>query len=347
MAFALAASGPALAYDGWHLVDQTTIESKSSSWDYVSLDSKLNRLYIGHRKEGLQVFDLATKKLIKVIDGTAAASSNGALIIQEFDLGLSNNENGSIIPFKLSTLEVQPAIKLGEELDTSHYDPLTKRVIVNMVSGKDGTDLIVLEAPTLKQVGVIKVGTKKPEHAEADGAGNFYLAGRDTEKVYKIDTRSLAVSAEWATPGCGQTNSIALDVPNKRVLVACRGNKDSKPAFSILNAEDGKTVATHEIGGGNDGIYYDAELKRVFMTGGVNGVMNIFEQVDANTYKQIEAVGTSPSTRTMAYDAKAKKIYTVTADGVADYAKKVTTSVSPWYPNTFFPNTFKVQAYGK
>ena len=344
--FALS-GGAASAFDGWHLVEAATIEGKGSAWDYLTLDAAAGRLYIGHRKEGLQVFDLATKKLLKTIENTTTQSSNGALLMPEFDLGISNNEDGTITPFKLSTMEARAPIKLGEELDTSHYDPATKRIIVNMASAKDGTELIVLQAPSLEKVGVIKVATKKPEHAEADGKGNFYLAGRDTEKVYKIDTKAMAVTAEWAAPGCGQTNSVALDVANNRIMLGCRGNKEFKPAFAVMDAADGKIIYTNEVGGGNDGVIYDADLKRVFLTNGVNAIMNIYEQVDANAYKPLEALGTHAGVRSMAMDPKTKKIYAVTAEGTADAAKKITTSVAPWYANTFFPNTFKVLTYAK
>ena len=338
---------PVLAFDGWHLESASTIEGKGSAWDYLSLDEAKGRLFIGHRAEGLQVFDLAAKKLIKTIAGTEKASSNGALLLPEFDLGISNNEDGTITPFVMSTLEAKEPIKLGKELDTSHYDPATKRIVVNMGAGADGTELIVLEAPSLKQVGVIKVATKKPEHAEADGKGNFYLAGRDTEKVYRIDTKAMTVTAEWAAPGCGQTNSIALDVPNKRIMLGCRGNKDVKPAFAVMDAENGKVIYTSEVGGGNDGVIYDAALKRIFLSNGVNAILNVYEQVDANTYKPVESLGTYAGVRSMAIDPKSKKIYSVTAEGSADAAKKITTSVSPYYANTFFPNTFKVLTYAK
>jgi hypothetical protein len=124
------ATAPALAFDGWHLESATTIEGKGSAWDYLTLDAGSNRLFIGHRKEGLQVFDLAAKRLVKTVDNTMTQSSNGATLMPEFDLGISNNEDGTVTPFKLSTLEASAPIKLGEELDTSHYDPATKRIIV-------------------------------------------------------------------------------------------------------------------------------------------------------------------------------------------------------------------------
>jgi hypothetical protein len=346
-AFSLVAASSATAFDGWRLLDSTTLDSTGSAWDYVNFDPASNRLYIGHRKEGLQVFDVGTKKLLKTVAGTPSASSNGATLVPEHDLGISNNENGTVTPFRMSTLEASEPIKLGDELDTSHYDPATQRIIVNMAAGKDGTDLIVLQAPSLKQIGIVRVPTKKPEHAESDGQGNFYLAARDTEKVYRIDTRELKVTAEWATPGCGQTNSTAIDRANRRLFLGCRGNASAKPSFAVMNLDTGALVYTAEVGGGNDGVVFDAELKRIFLSNGVNAILNVFEQQGADSYRPVEALGTPAGMRSLALNPATHQLYAVTAEGSADYAKKITTSVSPYYANTFFPNSFRVMTFGR
>ena len=344
---ALTISSGAHAFDGWRLEGATPITGNGTGWDYVSLDAKANRLFIGHRSEGLQVIDIGTGKVIKVIGTTAADSSNGAVIIPEFDLGVSYNENGSVTPFALSTLKALSSIKLADELDSAHYDSWSKRLVVNMASGKDGTELLVLEVPSLKIAGSIKVTTKKPEHAEADGSGNFYLTARDENKVYRIDTKAMKVTAEWPTPGCTNTNGLALDAANRRIFLGCRGDARVKPSFVVMNADTGAIIFTDEIGGGNDGVIFDAGLKRVFLANGVNAVLNVYEQVNADSYRQIEALGTRAGVRTMAMHPVTKKIYAVTAEGSADYAKKVTTSVSPYYANTFFADTFVVLTYAK
>ena len=340
-------SCPSGAFDGWKLESSSAIPGKNSAWDYVSLDAARNHLFIGRRGNGLQVFDLATAKVIKTIGNTAADSSNGAAIIPEFDMGLSYNENGTLTPFKLSTLEDAADIKLGDELDSAHYDSFSKRVVVNMASGESGTELVVLQLPSLQKVGSIKVTTKKPEHAEADGRGNFYLASRDENAVYRLNVQDLTVTAKWPTPGCAQTNGLALDAANNRIFLGCRGNASTKPSFAVMNAETGAVVYTAEIGGGNDEVVFDADLKRVFLANGVNAVMTVFEQVGPDSYKPVEAMGTQAGVRTMAMHPKTKKLYAVTAEGSADYSKKITTSVSPYYANTFFPDRFFVLTYGK
>ena len=343
----LFASSLAIAFDGWRLENATNIKGNGAGWDYVSLDAAANRVFIGHRREGLQVFDIATRKLVKVIGTTASDSSNGATIIPEFDLGVSYNENGTVTPFSLSTLDAKPSIKLADELDSAHYDPASRRLVVNMAAGKDGTELLILEVPSLKVAGTIKVSTRKPEHAEADGKGNFYLTARDENKVYRLDTKAMKITAEWPTKGCVNTNGLALDAANRRIFLGCRGNASVKPSFTVMDADTGTVVFTDEIGGGNDGVIYDASLKRVFLSNGVHAILNIYEQVNADTYKQVEALGTQAGVRTMAMHPGTKKIYAVTAEGSADYSKKVTTSVSPYYANTFFPDTFVVLTYSR
>jgi hypothetical protein len=347
LAAGLGIAASASAFDGWHLERATPIAGTGSSWDYLSLDEARGRLYIGHRKEGLKVFDIASGKVIKVIDHTVTGSSNGATLMPEFDLGISNNEDGSITPFKISTMEAMPSIKLAPELDTSHYDPVTKRLLVNVSGDKDGTDLVVLQAPTLKIIGKIRVPSVKPEHADSDGKGNFFLTARDLDKVFRIDLKELKVTATWSTPGCGQTNGLALDPATDRIFLGCRGRGEVKPSFAVMNSTNGAIIYTHETGGGNDGVVYDPELKRIFLSNSVNAVLNVFEQAGADSYKPVETLGTRASVRTFAMHTKTKKIYSFAAEGSADHAKKITTTVSPFYANTFFPNTFTVLTYSK
>jgi hypothetical protein len=343
----LLAAQPAHAFDGWHLLDSTTIPSGNSGYDYITIDTKAQHLFIGHRKEGLQVFDIATKKLLTTIAGTPAASSNGATLMPEFDLGISNNENGTIIPFKLSTLEAMPAIKLGDELDTSHYDPATKRIIVNMAPVKDATDAVVLEVPSLKQAGVIKLPTTKMEAGEGDGKGSFFVAARDANKVFKLDPIGLKLLAEYPTPGCAQTNGLSMDTVNGRIMLGCRGSATVKPSFAVMDAADGKIIYTAEIGGGNDGVIYAPALKRIFLANGVGAVLNVFEQTDADTYKPVESLATRGGVKVLAFDPASSRLYSMVAEGSADAGKKILTAVSPFYANTFFANTFTVLTYSK
>ena len=346
LAFMIAS--PAFAFDGWHQLHATTINGKASGYDYVSVDPATHHVFLGHREEGLQVFNPTTNKVIKVIDNTSKESSDGAVIIPEFDLGISNNEDGTITPFKLSTLKAQAPIKVGEDLDTSHFDPVSKRLVVNMGAEADGTEIIMLSLPSLKEAARLKVPSKKVEGADSDGKSAFFLAAQDLDKVYKIDTKADKVVATYDTaPACGRPTAVTVNPVDERVYISCRGRDAIKPSLVVLNGDDGKIVYSAEIGGGTDSIVYDADLKRIFTSNGVGANMSVFEVDGPDSYKPVETLATRFGVRTMAMDHKTKVIYAVTAEGSADPSKKILTTVSPFYPNTFFPNSFTVLTYGK
>ncbi len=329
--------------DGWHQESATQVESENSGFDYITYDETAHRLFLGHRKEGLQVFDLASRKIVKVIDGTPAHSSNGALLMPEYDLGVSHNQDGTLTPFKMSTLEAKEAIKLAEGIDSTHYDPCSKRIVVNTVIGKGDTDmhLPVLEAPTLKVVGKVHVNTTKVEHAVADGKGNFYVASPSSAKVYRLDTKNLKVTAEWNTTGCERPFGLALDVANNRIFLGGRGSITDgavKPSFAVMNAETGAIIYTSELGANNDGVIFDPQTKRIFAANGGSATLSVFEQINADTYKLLEVLNTRPTAKTLAYEHKNKKVYSMGAEASTDVeGKKI----------VIFPNSFTVYSYSR
>ena len=345
------AVSPAVAFDGWHLESATVLEGKGSNFDYLSYDAARNRLFLGRRKAGLQVFDIANKSVIKTIDKTAERSSNGALLLPEFDLGISSNEDGTLTPFVLSTLEAKEAINVatgaGKEVDTSYYDPLTKRIFVHMEGDARGTDIHVLESPTLKLVRTIRLASREAEYGVSDGKGSYYLAARDLNMIYRIDVKEAKVLARWNTPGCTRPTGLAYHSGDDRVLIGCRGDADNKPSFAVFDSTSGTVSATYEMAAGNDGVIYDPDLNRAFFANGVGANLMIFERTTADKYKLIETLGTRPQVKTLAYDAKAKKLFAMTSEVSSDTAKKINVKNGPFYPNTYFPNTFTVLTYSK
>jgi DNA-binding beta-propeller fold protein YncE len=113
----------------------------------------------------------------------------------------------------------------------------------------------------------------------------------------------------------------------------------------VLDAASGKVITTADIGRGNDGVIYDASSRKIYTSNGVDANLVIYQQVDADTYKLVEATTTRPYARTMALDPKTKKVYMVTAEGTADPAKKINKAVATFYPNQYFPDTFTVLTY--
>jgi DNA-binding beta-propeller fold protein YncE len=135
---------------------------------------------------------------------------------------------------------------------------------------------------------------------------------------------------------------LAMDRAGRRLFVGCKGEH---PVLAVLDASNGREVATLEIGRGNDGVVYDPQARRVYTSNGVDANIVIFDQLSPDSYKLAGAVTTRPLARTMVMDPASQRIFTVTADGMVDPAKPVNRRAGAFYPNSFFDDTLTVLTY--
>jgi DNA-binding beta-propeller fold protein YncE len=312
------------------------LKADAPDWDYLSLDPARNHLFIAARGDGLMVYDVAGRKLVTTLEDTKGA--NASLPLAEFDRLYVVNLDGTATVFQLSTLKKLDKIELGKEADNAFYDPVTKEIAV--MRG-DSAEITFLEAATGRIVARLKMPTKKLEASAADGHGNMFVAIRDRNSVIKVDMRAHAVVAEHPA-NCEEANGLAIDRERGRLFVGCRGKN---PVLSVMDAASGKVVATHGIGRGNDGVVYEPQARRIYASGGVDGNLVVYQQVDADTYKLVEATTTRPYARTMALHPETKKVYLVTAEGTVDPSRKVNTGPAPFYPNRYYPGTFTLLTY--
>jgi outer membrane protein assembly factor BamB len=219
--------------------------------------------------------------------------------------------------------------------------------LFNTEPDKGHTPVMVLDAVSLKQLGVIDVPTGKAEGAAADGKGRFYLAGQTEGKIFVLDAANLKLIDTWSSPNCGKPTMIEVDATAKRLFVSCRSQKDVKAALVVLDTDTGKTIWSTEIGDGSDGLAYDAPTKRLFSTNGVAATMTVAEMTTPDSFKVIETLNTLPNLKVIAMDHANQKIYSMVAEGSADQAKKINLAVSPFNANTIFPNTFRVITFSK
>jgi DNA-binding beta-propeller fold protein YncE len=321
----------------YRLEASAVLRSPSPAWDYLTLDESRGYLFIGRRTDGVAVYDVKGKHLVRTI--ARSEDANATTLVPEFDRGYTANDDGSTTAFRLSTLETLDRIKLGDDADAGTYDPVTKQIAFTM---GDGQRIAFLEAKTGKPLGELRLESKKLDGAVPDGEGHLFLALRDRDSVAKIDMAAHRLDAVWKTDGCEQPTGMAYDRGNQRIFVGCRG---AKPVLAVMNARSGKVISTHEIGRGNDGVVYDAAARKVYTSNGVDANLVIYDQLDADTYQLSEATTTRPYARTMAFDSKTKKVYLVTAEGTADPEKKINRAVAPFYPNRYYPDTFTVLTF--
>jgi hypothetical protein len=160
----------------------------------------------------------------------------------------------------------------------------------------------------------------------SDGKGMLFVNLVDSGEVAEVDAKTLGVKTTFSAKPCQRGYGAAFDAAHRRLFLACQG---AMPIGVVINADTGKVVTSMPIGGGADGVTYDAATGDVFFTcrdsgDGMSGVVNIFHEDSPDKYTKVTDVKYMYGARTVALDPKTHHIFSVGAtknDAVAPTAQ--------------------------
>ena len=284
-------------------------------WDYVSVDSAARRVYIP-RSTHILVIDADSGKQVADIQGMNGL--HGVAVAPEFNRGFvtgnKTEQEGTVYIFDLKTSMLTSSIKSNSiDTDSLLYDPSTKRVYVN---NGDGMNLTVVDAATAKVAGTMAFNAN-PEAAAADGKGSIFQDYEDKGQVIEYDAMKLTIKNKWPTPGCEAPVAMAMDKANRRLYVGCRGKGPTAPgAMIVMNADNGKVVASMPIGIGVDGDVFDPATGNVYVAcrdsgDGKSGATYIFHADSPDKISSVATVKTIYGARTIALDANTHHVFLI------------------------------------
>jgi DNA-binding beta-propeller fold protein YncE len=284
-------------------------------WDYVTVDSAARRVYIP-RSTHIMVIDADSGKLVGDIQGMNGL--HGVAVATEFNRGFvtgnKTEQEGTIYIFDLKTSMLTSSIKSNSiDTDSLLYDPSTKRVYVN---NGDGMNLTVVDAATAKVAGTMAFNAN-PEAAATDGKGSIFQDYEDKGQVIEYDAMKLTIKNKWPTPGCDAPVAMAMDKANRRLYIGCRGKGPTAPGVTIvMNADNGKIVASMPIAIGVDGDVFDPETGNVYVAcrdsgDGKSGATYIFHADSPDKISLVATVKTIYGARTVALDSKTHHVFSI------------------------------------
>ena len=284
-------------------------------WDYVTVDSAARRVYIP-RGTHIMVVDADSGKLVSDILGMNGL--HGVAVASEFNRGFvtgnKTEKEGTIYIFDLKTSKLVSSLK-SDSIDTDSliYDPFTKRVYVN---NGDGMNLTVVDAATEKVAGKMAFNAN-PEAAAADGKGSIFQDYEDKGQVIEYDAKALTIKNKWPTPGCDAPVALAMDKANRRLYVGCRGKGPTAPGVVlVMNADNGKVVASMPIGIGVDGGAFDPSTGNVYEAcrdsgDGKSGATYVFHADSPDKISLVATVKTIYGARTISLDEKTHHVFLI------------------------------------
>lgn len=336
-AFALAA-----APESYHLEKVVTVRGGSTGWDYIALDQQRQRVFIAHRNDGLQVYDIRSGTVIRTLSDSEGA--NTSAIAGEFDVGIAGTTDGHVVVFELSTLKTIARYQSTTSgFDGATYDSVSKRfaIVGEADEGKGRTPVLFFDGRTGKPAGVVLLDSVKVDGPRADGAGNIYLPLRDKSMLVKIDARSLQRVGNLPLQGCARPAALETDNASGRLFVGCRGDGKIVPSLAVLDAASGQQVATLPIGHGVDDVFYDRRSGAIVSANGDDASLTVIRRSPAGQYRVAATVGTRPRARTGVLDQMSGKIILVNAEYVDTYPE------GGDIVTRYFPNTFSILTYAQ
>ena len=294
-------------------------------WDYVTLHQGV--LFVT-RTTHTQVIDVAMGKVIADIGGQQR--SHGVAIVEDAGRGfISDGKAGAVEIFDLRRHAPLGKIPAADDADGIIYDRGSNRVLV--MCG-DAHQLIAF-APDVnpdngKPAATIDLGGS-PEFAVADEKGKVYVNIADKDEVAVVDSKAMKVIARWPTGPGSRPTGISMDRASGRLFIGCRNKM-----LVVMNAEDGKIVASFPIGAFVDATAFRDGL--VYASCG-DGTLTIVRELSPDKFEVGQIVKTELGARTMAVDPTGYLIYLPTAD------LKFEQGSTPAHPRPVpVPDTFRI-----
>jgi YVTN family beta-propeller protein len=296
-------------------------------WDYLIADSAARRLYVSHGSQ-VEVLDLDSGAVVGNIPDTPGV--HGIALAPEFNRGfVSDGRANKVTIFDLKTLKTMGEAATGKNPDAIIYDPASKRVFTFNGGSADAT---AIDAATGNVADTIPLGGR-PEFATANGEGHVYVNIEDKSTVVAIDSRKLTAADPWSLAPCEEPSGMAIDRKNHRLFIGCHNKM-----MAVMNAEDGKVVATLPIGEGVDANGFDPATGLAFSSQG-DGTLTVVHEDSPDKFSVVQNVQTQRGARTMALDLKTHNVLL----SIAEYGPAPAPTADRPHPRpSVVPGTFAI-----
>jgi YVTN family beta-propeller protein len=254
----------------------------------MAFDAQNSHLYVALLgSDAVDVIDIKSGTVMKTITGLA--EPQGIVYQPEKKrVWIANGTDGSVRIFDAQNLGLLRTINLGDDADNIRRDAATQSIFVGYGSG----GIAVFDSDANK-VGDIKVNAH-PESFQLEKNGPLIFVNLPgSRKVDVIDRNRSAVVAKWSTGFDLSNFAMALDEADGRIFIVCR-----VPAVVlVMDTKSGAVVAKLPTVGDSDDVFYDQDLKRLYVSGG-EGAIAVYQQQDRDHYTKIAQVETVKGSRT-------------------------------------------------
>ena len=267
--------------------------------DHFGVDVKGQRLFVaGVGNHTLEIIDLKSGQRVRTIpdleepQGLYYDAATNRLFVACGGNGATNVYDGT-------TFQLVASFKFPDDADNIRYDARTKQVIVGYAGAKqlrkreEGTGGLGFLDTSGKLIREIVIDAHPESFRLEEKGTRIFVNVPDKQEIEVVDGAKGAILARWPVSSSKNNFPMSLDEAHHRLMVGCW----MPPRLLVFDTESGKQVASAEIAGNSDDLFYDAARSRVYVLTAA-GFLEAFQQKDPDHYDRIGHYPTPPGTQT-------------------------------------------------
>jgi len=289
----------AVGQEALSLKTRIALSNVNGRMDHFTADVKGQRLFVSALGNStVEVLAVTAGQRVRTIPDLAEPqglfydSSTNRLFVASGGDGTTKIYDGM-------TFQLVGTVKFSDDADNIRYDARSRRVIVGYGGEKalrgrpQGSGALGFLDTNGKQTGEIAVDAH-PESFQLEKNGTrVFVNVPDKKEIQVADLEKNTTVGRWPTTTATTCFPMALDEAHNRLLSGGRG----PTRLLVIDTASGKTVASPEIVGDTDDLFFDAARGRVYVIGG-QGFIDVLQQKDADHYDRIARYPTPAGTRT-------------------------------------------------
>jgi DNA-binding beta-propeller fold protein YncE len=272
-------------------------------FDYQSLDTTADRLYIAHMGAGtLLVVDVKNQRVVADLSGFPDV--HGVWAVPELGrvyASVTGHQQVAVVDMRDN--RVLARVGGVDYPDGIAYAPNVRRIFVSDEHG--GSDAVIdVFADTL--ITRIPLGGEAGNTVYDPITACILVAVHETNEIVVIDPETNHVVKRVAVPGIQSPHGIALDVGRRVAFVA--GEANARVAVLDLTSE--RVIATYSVGTDPDVLAFDPTWGRLYV-GTESGTVSAFTEIAARDGIRLVREGdfSLPHAHTVAVDPRTHLIY--------------------------------------
>jgi YVTN family beta-propeller protein len=288
---------------GLHQVSTIPLVGVEGRFDHFAVDVKGERLFVAALGNNtVEVIDTHRGRRVGTVNGLRKPA--GVAFVPELNrVAVGCGDDEACVILNAATLEPVGRVEKLPDADNVRYDPAEGLLYCGYGEGA----LAVIDAKGGKLARTVQLdGHPESFQLESKGPRIFVNVpdARGGPQIAVVDRKVGRVTGTWRLSEAAANFPMALDEANHRLLVGCR-----KPAkLMVLDTGTGKPVAALDCAGDADDLFYDAQAKRIYVSGGA-GALTVIRQQDADRYEAAGTIDTAAGARTSFFVPSTGRLY--------------------------------------